>query len=305
MVALVTVLITAGAWTVVQSPMPNEEAQKYPITITDDLGRVVTISGTTERIVSLSPSNTEILFALGLENRIVGVTNYCDYPPEAKNKENIGGFSTPSVEKIVALMPDLILATGRHKDIISGQMESLGLTIVAIDSEDVNGILDRILLVGQITGRTGAAERLTSDMRQRIDKITDKTKNLLDSQRPKVFYITWLDPLMSMGPGTFCNELIELAGGVNIAADATTQYPLYSMEVLVERNPDVIIVSISHGSSGATVDGLKTLLAGKNIAAVANNRVYSVDTNLTGRPGPRIVEGLEAMARYIHPELFP
>ena len=146
-VALAVFLITIGVWTATQSIIPSEQMQKYPISIIDDLNRVVNISETPERIVSLSPNNTEILFALGLENKIVGVTNYCDYPQEAKNKENIGGFSTPSVEKIVALMPDLVLADDIHKDIINEQMQSLGLTIVVISPESINGILDSIRLV--------------------------------------------------------------------------------------------------------------------------------------------------------------
>lgn len=300
---MVVSLIGVGAW-IAGRQTPSEPASGYSIMITDDLGRVVTISGIPERIVSLAPSNTEILFALGLENQVVGVTNYCDYPPEAREKENVGGFSTPSVEKIVALAPDLVLATGIHKDIISQQMEGLGLTIVAINPENVERVLDSIQLAGKATGRIEAAEALISNMRQRIDNITNRTRDLLDNQKPKVFYVSWLDPLKTLGPGTYGNDLIRLAGGVNIAADATTKYPIYSMEVLVERNPGVIIVSTSHGGGGPTIDGVKTLLAGKNIAAVEDNRVYSIDIGLTGRGGPRIVDGLETMAGYLHPELF-
>ncbi len=303
MVALAVFLITIGVWTATQSIIPSEQMQKYPISIIDDLNRVVNISETPERIVSLSPNNTEILFALGLENKIVGVTNYCDYPQEAKNKENIGGFSTPSVEKIVALMPDLVLADDIHKDIINEQMQSLGLTIVVISPESINGILDSIRLVGQITESTGAAEKLILDMEHRINKITDKTKNLSDSQKTKVFFVIWIDPLMTFGPNTYGNEIIQLVGGVNIAVDATTEYPIYNMEVLVERNPDVIIVSTLHGL-GVTADGVKIMLAGKNIAAVANNRIHSIDASLIDRAGPRVVEGLEAAIRYVHPELL-
>jgi len=277
-------------------PTPEE----YPLTIVDNLGRNVTIFKQPQRIVSLAPSNTEILFALGLGNKVVGVTEYCNYPLAAQEKDKVGGFSTVSIEKVVALEPDLILAAGMHESIV-GDLEGLGLTVVVLDPKNVDDILENIILVGKITGQVGVAEEVTANMEHRINAITEKMEN---AQRLNVFYVTWHDPLKTAGPGTLIHELIQLAGGSNVAGDAKAEYPVYSLEMLIERNPDVIIISSRHGAGGPTVENMRVLLQDTNISAVRSDRIYGMDTDLVARAGPRIVDGLEEMAGYIHPELF-
>ncbi|MDI6888165.1 MAG: cobalamin-binding protein [Methanocellales archaeon] len=274
--------------------------EDYPLTIVDSLGRNVTIFKQPERIVSLAPSNTEILFAIGLSERVVGVTDYCNYPLAAQEKDKVGGFSTVNIEKVVALEPDLILAAGMHESIV-GDLERLGLIVVVLDPKNVDDILENIILVGKITGQVGVAEELTASMGHRINAITDKMEN---AQRLNVFYVTWYDPLKTAGPGTITHELIQLAGGSNIAGDAKTEYPVYSLEMLIERNPDIIIVSSRHGAGGPTVENMRVLLQDTNISAARSDRIHGIDTDLVARAGPRIVDGLEEMARYIHPELF-
>jgi len=187
--------------------------------IVDDLGRTVNIEKIPQRIVSLAPSNTEILFALGLGDKVVGVTEYCDYPSEALDKEKIGGFSTPYIEKIIFLQPDLILANSIHAKEIIPALEERGLTVFALAPKNLDGILEDIKMVGKIAGKEEEASKLVAQMEARIKAVTDKTKKL--EKRPGVFYITWHDPLWSAGSGTTTQGLIEKAGGVNIFQDIT------------------------------------------------------------------------------------
>lgn len=275
----------------------------FPITITDDLGRQVTIDKVPERIVSLAPANTEILFALKLGDKVIGVTQYCDYPAEAKDKPKIGGFSTPSAELIVAAQPDLVLATGIHKDFIK-QLEDANITAVAVESHNLNEVLEKIRLVGQITGAAGAANELVADMQRRIDRITAKVKDLPGEKKPTVFFEIWPDPLTTGGAKSFLNSLIVTAGGKNIAGDVKQDWVTYSPEVLLAQDPEVIIFT-HHGSSKQTVEQVKARKGWEQVAAIKNNHVYSIeDENLVVRSGPRVVDGLEIMAELIHPELF-
>jgi len=279
-------------------------AQEFPLTITDFLGRDVIISRQPQTIVSLAPSNTEILFALGLGDRVIAVSDYCNYPLEAQDKTKIGGFSTVNIEKVVDLEPDLVLATCGVQEAIVEELERLGLTVIALDAKSIEDILENIRLVGKATAQLEIAEKLISKLEQRIKAVTDKTRDLPDSQRPGVFYEVEYDPLMTAGPGTFIHHLIHLAGGVNIASDAVTKYPVYNLEILIERNPEVIIISPGHGSIAASVEGVKSRERWQIIDAVKNNRVYGINADIIARTGPRIVDALEEIARYIHPELF-
>lgn len=294
---LIALLFLTALSGCIELPLRIEER---PLAITDDLGREVDIPEELNRIVSLAPSNTEILFALGLGDGVIGVTEFCNYPLEAQEKDKIGGFATVNIEKVVALAPDLVLATSIHEPIIE-DLERLNLTVVVLDPKNVDDILGDIRLIGRITGQVGAAEELATNMEHRINAITDRTRDLPDAQNPKVFYIVWNDPLMTAGPGTFTNDLIHLAGGINIAGDAETRFPVYSLEMLIERNPDVIIFS-TH--AGITAEQLKTDEVLQGISAIETGRIFSIDSDIVSRPGPRIVDGLEEMAKYVHPELF-
>jgi iron complex transport system substrate-binding protein len=269
-----------------------EESVEY---VVDDLGRSVAINGTPQRIVSIAPSNTEILFALGLGEKVVGVTDWCDYPPEALEKEKVGGYDTPDIEKIDALNPDLILAAyGTPIDVID-TLEGLGLTVFGIKSTDLDDVLNDIRTVGNITGKEVEANALTSEMESRIEAVTDATSEL--EERPRIFYIVWHDPLWTAGLETFIHELIEKAGGVNICQNITG-YTTISIEEVVARNPEVIIASEWSFEWAQN----ETLLRGTN--ASQSGRIYQGDDNLVQRPGPRLVDGLEWFAYFIHPEIF-
>ena len=283
-IALVLTACTAGEW-------PPTEVEY----VFDDLGRLVAINGTPQRIISLAPSNTEILFALGLGEKVVGVTDYCDYPPEALEKEKVGGYDIPDIEKIVALTPDLILvAHGTTMDVIN-TLDGLGLTVFGIKSTDLDDVLNDIRTVGEITDKEVEADALTSEMESRIQAVTDETSEL--EERPRVFYIVWHDPLWTAGSETFIHELIEKGGGVNICGNITG-YPTISIEEVVARNPEVIITSAWSFEWAQN----ETLLQGTN--ASQEGRIYQGDDDLVQRPGPRLVEGLEWFAYFIHPEIF-
>ena len=262
---------------------------------TDDLGRLVVIEGIPQRIVSLAPSNTEILFALGLGNKVVGVTDWCDYPPEALEKEKVGAYDSPNIEKIVALDPDLILAAhGLPLEIIDA-LEERGLTVFGIKTTHLGDLLGDIGTVGNITRVQAEANALTSELENRIETVTDRTDEL--EQRPRVFYVVWHDPLFTVGSETFIHELIEKAGGVNVFEDVTG-YPVVSIEDVLARNPEVIITSVWSLEWAMN----ETLL--EDTDARQNGRVHQVDDNLVQRPSPRIVNGLEWFAYLIHPAIF-
>jgi len=275
----------------------------FPAVITDILGRQVTIKEPPKRIVSLVPAFTETLFALGLGDKVVGVTKYCDYPAEAIAKPKIGGFSTPSAELIVAAQPDLVLAAEMHKEFIP-QLEQAGLTVVATESLDLKQVLDEIRLIGRITGASAEAENLAADMQQRIDKIESKVKLLSEDEKPAVFFEVWPDPLTTGGSRSFLNSLIVTAGGKNIAGDVEQDWVTLSPEVVLSRNPEVIIFS-HHGDSLQTVEQLKARKGWEQVRAIKSGRIgYIADENLVVRTGPRVIEGLELVAKYIHPDFF-
>lgn len=275
-----------------------------PGAIVDDLGRSVSIKGMPQRIISLVPSNTEILFALGLGDKVVGVTEFCNYPAEVLDKEKVGGFSTPDIEKIIALQPDLILAGSIHAKEVIPALEERGLTVFALAPENLDGILKDIEVVGKITGKGEEASKLVAQMEARIEAITDKTERLKPQERPSVFFITWHDPLKSMGSKSFPHELIEKAGGVNIFQDVEERNFQVEFETVVYCDPQVIIVTVGHAAGEAKAfewakeePRLKVTEAGKN------SRIFPLDTGLT-RCGPRAVDALEEFAKFIHPEIF-
>ena len=270
--------------------------------VVDDLGRSVNIEKIPQRIVSLAPSNTEILFVLGLGEKVVGVTEYCNYPPEALDKEKVGGFSTPDIEKVIALQPDLIFAADIHKEEIIPALEDKGLIVFALAPENLDGILEDIQVVGTITGKEEEASELVNRMGNRVKAITDKTEKL--QERPRVFYITWHDPLKTIGTGTFIHELIEKAGGVNIFQDIT-DHKAVDIELVIVRNPDIIIACTGHGEAeGKPFEWAKNEPRLQAIEARRDDRIHQIDADLVGRSGPRIVDALEWFAYFIHPEIF-
>jgi iron complex transport system substrate-binding protein len=275
-------------------------------TITDQLGRTLTLTTTyPQRIISLAPSNTEILFALGLGDRVVGVTDYCNYPPEAKTKPSVGEYVNPNIEGIVAMNPDLILGTEAQTADYYAQIESKGLTMVAISPKTFDEVLASITLIGKITGADKAAAALTASMQKRIKAVTDKTASLSPDMKPSVFYVLWDDPLMTAGKGTFTDEMIAKAGGTNIFGDLES-YPTVSLENVLVADPQIMVAGV--GTNEGEQEPFQFIMTESRLqdtSARQNNRVYSINMDIISRPGPRIVDALEEFAHIIHPELFP
>lgn len=284
---------------------PPEELPQFPLTIIDDLGRTVQIAKLPQRIVSLAPSNTEILYALGLEDKLVGTTDYCDYPEAAKSKPRVASYTTPNLEKVVSVQPDLILAEAIHEKTALPAMENLGLTVIVMSAKSLDTVLSDIKLVGQVNGKSKASDRLVDSLTERIQAVVSKTATLTPEQRPGVLYVVWHDPIWTMGRETFINDLIRKAGGINIFAADFEKSRVVSLEAIIQKNPQVIIVS-GMGTTGDLIyNNIKRETRLADVDAMRNNRVYKISgANLIERPGPRIVDGLEEVAKLLHPEIF-
>ncbi|WP_292370537.1 cobalamin-binding protein [Methanoregula sp. UBA64] len=265
-------------------------------TVTDDYGTTVTITGTPERIVSLAPTNTEILFALGLGDKVVGVTDYCNYPPEALTKPKIGGFSTVSVEKVAAQHPDLVVASEGNGAELVDHLRKLNMTVMVTNPKNVSGILQDITLVGEAAGAGDNASARVASLTARI-RATEANASALGAH-PKVAHIIWNDPIYASGSGTFQDELISMAGGTNAFA-GKTGYATIGTEEFIAANPDILIVNSGTGMGGsedsvAQYFGNETRFAG--ISAIKNHRVYVIDSDTVDRAGPRVVDALEIIA---------
>jgi iron complex transport system substrate-binding protein len=267
----------------------------------DKLGRKVVVAKSPERIISLAPNITEILYALGLSHRIAGVTTFSDYPKQAKQKPKVGSYVNLNIEKIISLRPDLIIGTyGGNPKAKVLRLEELGFPVYVTRTENVEEMLGMIQDIGTITNTAEKAGVLVSKLRGRIKAVTDGVEK---ASRPLVFFEINAKPLITVGAGSFHNEVITLAGGRNLAADSHARYPQYSLEDVVKRGPDVILVS-TMDRAGLFEQQKAQWMRWKNIPAVQNNRIYFIDSDLVDRASPRIVDGLEKMARLIHPTLF-
>ncbi len=256
------------------------------------------------RIVSLAPSNTEVIFALGLGDNLVGVTDYCDYPPEAEEKAKIGGFSTVDMEKVIEVAPDLVIATSMHQESVTPELERRGLKVITLAPETLADVIEGISEVGAATGTEEVASELVAQMQEQIGAVIKKVEPMLEGDKPGVMYITWHDPIWTVGNGTLTHELIEIAGGENVFADGNGNMET-DLETVVWRKPQVILASIGHGAaqdSPVTWANTEDRLAG--LDARKDGRVYEIDANLVTRPGPRLVEGLQIVAEYLYPSVF-
>ncbi len=284
-----------------------EENTTSALNVTDDLGREVGMAKTPERIVSLSPSNTEILFALGLGDRVVGATKYCNYPPlvkelkESKKIEDVGGYVDPDIETILSLHPDLVLASRTRSSGAVSLLEKEGIATFVVDVNNLSSIIRSIEKVGKISGKEADASKLCNQMESRIKAVSDKTSSL---PKTRVLYIVWHDPVKTAGAGTFEDELIEKAGGVNIFHDLSG-YAQIDPEAIAVRNPEVIIACSGMGSGAdLPMQWAKTERGLNQTDARKNGRIYQAEGDLITRTGPRVVDGLEMLARFIHPEAF-
>ncbi|MGI6034524.1 MAG: ABC transporter substrate-binding protein [Limnochordia bacterium] len=284
-VIMLLFLVTGGA--AAQDGFPRE--------LVDDVGRKVVIHQAPQRIVSLAPSNTEILFAIGAGDQVVGVTDYCNYPAEAQQKPKVGGFSQPNLEQIIALRPDLVLGTGMHDGVMK-DLDRLGLTGIIISPETVAEVFTAIERAGFAIGRDREAKALAESLRERFLAVQ---RDVAGKDRPRVLYQVWPDPLIVAGPGSFVDSVITLAGGENIAGDAARGYPQFSSEMVVIRDPEVILYPKTHGSAEMADFPLRP--GWESLIAVKANRLYSIDGDMISRAGPRIVAAMEEVARILHP----
>ncbi len=279
------------------------QPQFQPGTYTDDMGRAVVIDQIPERLVSFGPSITEILFALGLEEKVVGVGDYSDYPEAAKLKPKIGNAFNPSLEKIVELEPDLVLTVKQEQ--LNSELDALGIKFMVLDPKDMDGILGNIELVGEITGTERRAKKLIKDMQDSVSQVIALVE---DVPKVSVFFIvdaTDLTLPWTAGTGSFIDALITMAGGENIAAKGQGAWVQFSLEQIVSSDPEIIIIqTMTGGIPTVSKEVLEASPAWGEMTAVKQDKIRFIDGDLVSRPGPRIVQGLEAMAEIIHPELF-
>ena len=261
--------------------------------VTDELGRSVQVSAQPRRIVSLAPSITEILFALGAGDRVTGVTSYCDYPPEARQKPVVGDTLKPSVEKIVALKADLvIISTASQVEALFQKLLELGSPVYVSNPRSIDGVVESIDKIGELIDARDRAHLLTDELRGRIAAVEARVPA---GVRPSILVILGVEPLITAGAGSFINDLINRAGGRSISAEDSGDYPQYSIETVIAKQPGIILLQT--GGNELTERLRQT-------PAARSNRVYHIDDDLLLRPGPRIVDGLEQLAAKIHPEFF-
>jgi iron complex transport system substrate-binding protein len=269
--------------------------------VTDPLGRALIVPDSPLRVVALAPSVTEIVYALGQERRLIGVTEYSDFPPEAKGLYTVGSYVKLDLERIVALKPDLCIAIkdGNPKDAVERLM-GLNIPVYAVDPRSLDTVLYTIEKVGILLEAEDRAQTLVNSLQGRISRVSEIVARA--ERHPKVFIQIGLTPIVSVGTHTFIHELIERAGGINLAS-GEAPYPRFSREQVLALAPDVIVITSMEKSSNfeqAKADWLQW----PGLPAARDQRIFIEDANLFNRPSPRLVEGLERLARLIHPALF-
>jgi iron complex transport system substrate-binding protein len=270
--------------------------------LTDQAGRTVTVPDDPRRVVSLAPSITEIVFALGEEDRLKGGTQHCDYPAEARLLPRVGSYVHLDLERIVALKPDLCIGVRDGNPV--GQvkeLEAFGIPVYAVDPRTLNTTINTVMEVGRLLNADQKAQHLAAEMRSRIELIRERVAKT--NPRPRVFFQIGTAPLVSAGNNTIIDELIRAAGGQNLAA-GVVPYPRFSREQVLALRPDIIIItSMTKGTEpeGELVQWRKY----EELPAVQNQRIYCVSSDLFDRATPRLVKGLEDLAKLIHPELVP
>jgi len=282
---------------------PIATPSAFPVTLTDDDGVSVTIPSEPHRILTFAPSNTEIVFALGAGDRVVGVSGrFDDYPPAATHIDRVGGAgefgADPNVEKVVALEPDLML-TISGGDQWKARLRQLGIAVFTVNATDFDDLLHDIRTIGALTGTEARAEALTQTMAGTAQQVSGAA-----GAQPAVrcFFEAYYPPLTTVGPHTFIADLLRRAGCDSVSANAHSDYPEWSVDQLVAEAPTVYLVASESGVSAAAVAKRPGF---GSIAAVRDGAVYLVDSDLVSRPGPRVVDGLAALAKDLHPEAFP
>lgn len=270
----------------------------YPLTITDDLGNEVTFEKAPEKIVSVAPSNTEILFALGLGEQIIGRDNQSNYPEEAQAIEIVGDYSGPNTELIIDLAADVVFAHGSVPEDIKQLLESSGIQVVIFNPSNIDGVLKNIETVGQIANVQEEAKKLVDNMKEKRQEIVEKAGEVGER---KVFID--LGDFYSVGPNSFIDSMLQEINIANIAGEADTPYPEMSLEKIIEANPDVYITTFTPEEEIKNIEGIESINAFKN-DSIIEIPSGTPENDMIQRPGPRVIDGLEIYAEAIYPEAF-
>lgn len=290
---LILLLLFGGVPAGAESPAPRM--------VTDAVGRKVTLPADPRRVVALAPSITEIVYAIDRQERLVGVSQHSDYPPEAAALPQVGSYVNLNVERIAALQPDLCLAIKDGNPIaVVEQLESFGIPVFAVDPVDLRTVMQSVIAIGDVLDARIQAQAVVARMDGRLRRVAERIAQA--ERRPRVFFQIGVTPIVSVGSNTFIDKLISLAGGVNVAAGATP-YPRFSREQVIGLAPEVMIVS-SMDRAAVFEQVVEEWRQWPAIPAVRDKALFIAPTNLFDRPTPRLVEGLELLARLIHPELF-
>ena len=274
----------------------DTQAPGFPLTVTDFMGSKTTVDKKPGRVVSMAPSTTEILYEFGLQDKIVGVSEYDDYPPEVKDKEQLGGFSTPNIEAIVAAQPDIVLVGSSFGKENAKKLKDSDIPVVVTQPDAFNDIYRSYEMIGKITGSTEKANAIIKKIKDGVAVVEKRVKG---KNRPKVYFVVSLGQSnFTAGKNTFIDKVINIAGGTNVASDVDG-WQDYSLEKMVEHQPDIIIASKHAGE----VDKISGLAGYKDTKAAKNGKIFIVDDNTIVRPTSRILDGINQMAKIIHPEL--
>ena len=270
-------------------------------TVTDLVGRKIELPIAPQRIVTLAPSITEIVFALEQQHLLKGVSRFSDFPPAATRLPKVGSYVHLDVERIVALQPDICIGIKDGNPLtVVRQLDAMDIPFYAVNPTGLESVMTSILAIGDVLGAQGNAISIMTEMRRRIDNVKQRTEGA--KHKPGVFVQIGISPIVSVGSGTFIDELITLAGGMNLAAGAAP-YPRYSKEQVIALAPEVLVIS-SMARASVFEEVKAQWMQWPTIPAVRNNAVHIAPTNIFDRPTPRLVDGLEQMSRYIHPQLF-
>jgi iron complex transport system substrate-binding protein len=284
------------------APTHAESPARWPRTYSDELGNEVTLTEAPGRIVSVSPAMTEMLFAVGAGDRVVGVTSYCTYPPEVEGLPEVGSYTGLNVEKVVSLRPDLVIGMrGNSRDSLDG-LKRAGLNVLAYDPISVADVINLMEQVGQMAQESPGNIPVVDELRGRVDAVTEAAAKL--PRRPRTLCAVQVEPLYAAGPDNHVDDMIRLAGGENLAADAKIAWPQYSLERMVEKDPEVIVCPSGHinGAEQTPASALEQFRQSEAWAAttaVKRGAVLAIPDDLLTLPGPRLVDGLERMAEAI------
>ncbi len=299
--AAIAALLSCTALSRAQSAPPISSASPTFREVTDEAGRKVRIPQPVHRIVSLAPSLTETIYALGLQDRLVGDTAYCDYPPDAQKKTKVGGAINPSLEQIAALHPDIVLVTkGFNRLETVHALEGLGISSYATDPHTVEEIITSSKKLSDVLGVPEAGASVAGEMQRRLADLQQRVGALAAK---RVLFVVWTQPLISVGKDTFIADALRRAGAVSIV-DSEQNWPQVSLEEVARLQPDFLVFAASHSDSASPAVEVLATLPGWSIVDAVTNRRFAVISDAVNRPAPRIVAAIEDLARQLHPDAF-